>query len=177
MIARHVVTRRVVPALVIALAVLAFTGCPGVFKISPGGTFTVECYSLEDAPMLQVVVVFDPDYQVAVGPDYVYTFPVGAYEYPVGSGDIRLTQSFECIGVPAGDYFVYAFLDYDSDGTYEPLPSQEDSWVYGAPEYYVDASGIPPYWIAAPYPFPDPNYTVSSSYAAPIELKLSLDGR
>lgn len=45
MLGRRVVTRRVTPALAIVLAVLSVTGCPVMFTISPGGTFSVDSYA------------------------------------------------------------------------------------------------------------------------------------
>jgi hypothetical protein len=174
MIARHVVTRRLLPALVIVLAVLVFTGCPGVFMISPGGTFTLACfYFAGDMSKLQIVVVFDPNNVFDDGIDYTYTFPVGDYEFPEGSGDVQVTHSFECPDVPSGDYFVYAFLDYDGDTYYEPADAQNDSWVYGdTPLYQIDASGTP-YMITSPNP--SPNYTVSDTYAAPLQFDFYYD--
>jgi len=169
MFARHVVTHRVIPALVIVLAVLAFTGCPGVFTISPGGTFGVDCYGFTgDMSKLQVVVVFDLDEQVGLGLDYVYAFPVGEYED--SNGDVQIVRSFECPDVPAGDYLVYAFLDYNGDEVYEPASSQDDFWVYGEPIYGIDT--VPPTFLITALNFtPVPNYTVSSTYAAPLEFQ------
>jgi hypothetical protein len=170
MIARHVVTRRLLPTLVIVLAVLAFTGCPGMFAISPGGTFTVECYSYGDMSQAQVVVVFDQDDDIDVVTEYTYRFPVDQYENT--SGDVLVTQSFECTDVPVGDYFVYAFLDFDGDSVYEPIPFEDDSWTYGEPNYYIDDSSHP-YLIGGKYDPPlIPNYSVSSTYAAPLEFTL-----
>lgn len=176
MTARNVVTRRLLPALLIAAAVLAFTGCPGMFAISPGGTFTVDFYDPDvvDLSNLQVVVVFDPNDILDDGIDYTYTFPVGQYEF--WPGEVRVIRSFECPDVPVGDYFVYAFLDYDGDGVFEPESENEVSRTFGDGYYYIDSSDTP-YMIAAPYPSPDPNYTVTSTYAAPLEFTLSYDTR
>jgi hypothetical protein len=143
--------------------------------ISPGGTFTVDYHAGGDASRMQVVVVFDPDEGVDVGADYVYTFPVGQYEDPFG--DLRETRSFGCPGVPAGDYFVYAFLDYYSEGVCESdWPDYEVSWTSGEPNYSIDTSGTP-YLITAQYYPPVPNDTVTSSYAAPATAAPLLDCR
>ena len=52
MVARHVATRWLLPALVIVLAVLAFTGCTVTGFVSPGGTFTVDYYAGGDVSKL-----------------------------------------------------------------------------------------------------------------------------
>jgi hypothetical protein len=110
--------------------------------MSPGGTFSVDSYAGGDVSQMQVVMVFHLDEEVDVGTDYVYTFPVGDYEDSFG--DVRETRSFEYHGVTAGDYLVYAFLDYDGDGVYEsPWPDYEVSWTYGDPNYSIDTSGTP----------------------------------
>jgi len=168
MIQQHVSVRRWLLGLAVALAALAFTGCPGTALIAPGGTFYVDYEGGGDISQMQVVVVFDEDDQIDVGSDYRYTFSVS--EFDDGFGNVHETRSFVCPGVPAGGYFVYAFLDVDGDGEFEPW--SENSWIYGDPNYVIDTSGTP-YMIEAQYYDPPvPNYTVTETSAAPFEVML-----
>ncbi len=168
MIARPVSIRRLLLVMAVALAALAFTGCPGTALIAPGGTFSIDYSAGSDVSQMQVVVVFDPDAEIDVGTDYTYAFSVS--EYDDGFGNVHETRSFVCPGVPAGGYFVYAFLDVDGDGVYEP--ASEVSWIYGDPNYLIDTSGTPDVIKAQYYDPPVPNYTVTETYAAPMEIML-----
>ena len=174
MIPQHVSVRQWLLALAVAHAALAFTGCPGTALIAPGGTFSVDYSAGGDISQMQVVVVFDEDDQLDVGSEYTYTFSVAKYDD--GSGNVYETRSFVCPGVPVGSCFVRAVLDYDGDGVYEsPWPDYEVSWIYGEPNYSIDTSGTP-YVIEASYDPPVPNYTVTETWAAPLEFGLSFGG-
>jgi len=175
MIQQHVSVRRWLLVLAVALAALAFTGCPGTALIAPGGTFYVDYSAGGDISQMQVVVVFDENDQLGVGSDYTYTFSVSEYED--GFGNVYETRSFVCPDVPVGSYFVYAFLDYDGDGEFEPgaLGDYEVYWVYGEPYYSINHSGTP-FLIEASYDPPVPNYTVTETWAAPLEFGLSFSG-
>jgi hypothetical protein len=174
---RMVITVLAAVAAAAGVFLLAGCGAPGTIA-TPGGTLAVSVDSSYDTSSLQVVVVFDTNTSIGDGDELTYAFPLSTYADDFGS--IYHTMSFSCPEVPEGDYFVYAWLDFDADGEYDPFDG-EAGWLYDDvrySNYYIDTSGVP-YTIlyAGSYSIdPVPNYFVTDRFAAPLEIFLSATG-
>jgi hypothetical protein len=170
---------KVLAAIAAAAGIFLLVGCDALGTIAtPGGTLAVSVDSSYDTSSLQVVVVFDTNTSVGDGDELAYSFPLSAYVS--GFGSISHTMSFSCPEVPEGDYFVYAWLDFDADGEYDPF-DDEASWLYDDQrfsDYSIDTSGVP-YTIVYGGPYtndPVPNYFVTDRFAAQLEIFLSAMG-
>jgi hypothetical protein len=169
---RHLL--RILTAVVAAAGIFVLAGCELGTIATPGGTLSVSVDSSYDVSSLQAVVVFDTDRFIGNGNEELFTFPLSGHADDFGG--IYHTMSFSCPEVPEGDYFVYAWLDFDADAEYDLL---EDAWSWLYDElrynsYYIDTFSTP-YEIVYGRGYsgdPVPNYFVTDRFAAPMEIAL-----
>jgi hypothetical protein len=169
---RHLL--RILTALVAAAGIFLLAGCELGTIATPGGTLSVSVDSSYDVSSLQAVVVFDTDRFIGNGNEAAFAFPLS--EYADDFGGIYHTMSFSCPEVPEGDYFVYAWLDFDADEEYDPF-DDETGWLYDESRfnsYHIDAFVTPHEIVYGRGYTGDPaaNYFVTDRFAAPMEIAL-----
>ena len=86
----------------------------------PGGTMDVSVLYWGDT-VPDVIVAFDPDANVMSGNETLVRVSLDPYWDQDGDVSQFFTWSSEGSDLALGDYFVYAFIDLDSDGQYGQL--------------------------------------------------------
>lgn len=137
--------------------------------VIPGGIISVYDDNGTITADTSVKIIFDDDVSVNEGDAGEYEFSINIGAYRNGSNNINHSQVWSAPGVPPGNYYVYAWLDLDNDGTFETDTTYHYIFDTSNDYYYntgnIDSSNDPAS-IA-------PNYTLWVDFAAQFNISFT----
>lgn len=145
------------------------TGLPGSEGANvPGGIISFYIDDNSGAADMAVMIAFDPDEFVASGNEIIIEVPFADY---MTGNDVAHSVTWRALGVPLGEYYVYAWFDLDGGRDFDS-GTPESTYIF-----IYDIDGAFSYTEA-----PDrittsetlePNYVISENYAADIFIEWS----
>ena len=153
-------------------------GTDGIYLV--GGYLTCSIFELPGstigaapAATATLFISFDPDNLLGSGNETIFSIPLGSF---ISANHIFLYTTFEFIGVPEGDYFVYAWYSQDALSAFDNSMDSSLYFLYtdqangSYPEFVLDlANSEIDMGTSGDL---SPNFTVSNEFTPDIDITI-----